>query len=268
MIMKKIILPALFFIALFFGAWYALSKVDWIRIFRIEKIAASTEQKLGDYYWDYFSKIQHENKSTKIYAPVDSIVTRLCEANNIDRKTIKLHIVETEEINAFALPNGHLVVFTGLIKGCESDAELAGVLGHEMAHIQKGHVMKKLIKEVGLSALMSIASGKGGKAASETAKLLSSAAYDRKLEKEADLTSVEYMENAHINPEPFADFLFRLSKETKPGDNYLAWISTHPDSEERSKYILAAITNKSEKYTDIVSAATWQQLQDAVKELQ
>ena len=96
-----------------------------------------------------------------IIKPIDSIFSKICEANNINKETIKLHITESAEVNAFALPNKHLVINTGLIAEVNNQAELAGVIGHEIAHMEQDHVMKKLVKEVGLAVVVMITSGNG-----------------------------------------------------------------------------------------------------------
>lgn len=91
-------------------------------------------------------------------------------------------------MNAFSLPDGHLIVFSGLILNSDSPEELAGVVGHELAHIELNHVMKKLVKEVGLSTLISLITGNSGSdMIKETAKTLSLTAFDRNLEKDAAL---------------------------------------------------------------------------------
>src|SRR5690606_17374976 len=144
---------------------------------------------------------------------------------------------QNDQANAFALPGNHLVVYTGLINTCDKQEELIGVLGHEIAHIEKRHVMKKLIKELGLSVLLSMAGGGGGSVSSEAVRTLSSSAYDRKLETEADFMSVQYMLKAEVNPAPFADLMYKMATEHDlPAMVY--WISTHPESEERAKEII------------------------------
>jgi predicted Zn-dependent protease len=189
---------------------------------------------------------------------IDSIVDRICEANYIARKKIKVHILNKNEVNAFALPNGHLVVFSGLILAAENPEELTGVLGHEIAHIQLNHVMKKLVKEVGFSVLISMTTGNGnGEIIRNTAKMLSSSAFDRGLEKEADIKSVDYLVNAKVAPQPFANFLFKLSNEENPVSKYFTWISTHPESEERAKYILDYCEDLEFEAEPLLSDQTW-----------
>jgi len=261
--MKKIIFQGVITIALFFATWFALMQIDWVKVFKVEKITENTEEKLGELFWEIFQKSGKENKNPFVLNSIDSIVTKVCSANNIDRELIKIHILSNDEINAFALPNGHIIIYSGLILNSDNQEELIGVICHEIAHIQLNHVMKKLIKEVGLSVLISMTTGKGGtEIIKETAKMLSSTAFDRNFEKEADIKAVDYLINAKVNPEPFANFLFKLSDRENEAAKYLTWVSTHPESKERAKYIVDYSKNKLIEYETILSEDTWNKLKN------
>lgn len=260
--LQKAIFQFLVLVALFFGTWFGLQQINWMKVLRIEQNKKTLEQKLGDQFWDFYSKTETEVRSPFVVKAIDSLVTRLCTSNNLDRSKIKVHILEKDEINAFALPNDHLVVYTGLIAAAENEAELLGVLGHEIAHIEKSHVMKKLSKEIGLSVLVSMSAGSaGGEVVKKALKLLSSTAYDRDLEREADQTSVEYLLKAKVNPEPLAQFFFRLAEKEKDTPEQAYWISTHPDSKERAIAIINFIKDKPDtNYTHILSDKDWAKL--------
>lgn len=265
--MKKIFLQALITTILFVATLFFLRKVDWMTVFKIEKLTQKTQQKIGDIFWETIQ--QTEKVNTDVYANncADSIVTKICVANNIDRKLIKVHIVDKDEVNAFAIPNGHLVVYSGLIKKSDNADEVAGVIAHEIAHTQLDHLTKNLIKEMGLSALLSISAGSaGGEVIKRAIKILSSTAYDRKLEKEADIKAVDYLLNCNINPEYFSNFLYKISDEQPSSLQNLTWISTHPDSKERAKYIMDYMKGKQRKFTTILSTETWVAFQKSLKE--
>jgi len=264
--MNKIIYQGSITILVFFASWFALSEIDWRGILNIDKMNKSTEEKLGDLFWDLFKDSEDVIYDDELVQPIDSILTKICEANDIDRSKIKLHIIKNDEINAFALPNNHLVVFTGLIKAAENEAEVSGVMGHEVAHIELNHVMKKLVKEMGLSVLISMTGGGGGsEIIKEAAKILSSSAYDRTLEKEADIKAVDYMLNANLNPEDFANFMFKLAEDRSQIEEKLAWISTHPESMERAEYIIEYSKGRFEKEEPILSDSTWASLKAGVE---
>jgi predicted Zn-dependent protease len=264
--MNKIILQGLVGVVLFFAAWFVLQQIDWVNIFKVQQTKDKTEEKLGDLFWDIFKNAEQENDSPFVMNALDSLVSKICEANNIDRELIKIHIIEKDEINAFALPNGHLVVYTGLISNAENQEELSGVLCHEIGHIMLSHVMKKLVQEVGLSVLISMTGGSGGAdVIKETAKMISSSAFDRSLEKEADIKAVDYLINASLDPEPFANFLYKLGTMKGETSKYIEWMSTHPESKERAAYILEYSKGKEVKYESILCAETWEELKEKLE---
>lgn len=263
--MKTIVQGSLVVI-IFITLWLGISNINWVEIFKVEKSTDEVEEKLGDIFWEAISKNEKIITNNFINTTMDSIVNKICTSNRIDKAFLKVHVIEKEEINAFALPNGHLVIYSGLIQNCDNPEELAGVISHEIAHIQLKHVMKKLVKEIGLSVLISLTVGNAGsEVLSETIHLLSSTAYDRSIEKEADLKAVDYMINAKINPENLANFLYKLSENENEINTYLSWISTHPESVERSKYIIEYAKNKAKKYKKIISDSDWETMQKELK---
>lgn len=264
--MKKIFLQISLLVILFFSVLGALNQVDWMRLLRVEKITKSTEKKLGDLFWNLYHSSKDEIINDSAHRIIDSLLTRICTSNKIERNTIKLHIVQSTEINAFALPDQHLVINTALIESCQNEMELCGVVAHEMAHMQLDHVMKKLIKEIGLSVLISITTGNAGtEKINEVIKLLTSSAYDRKLEKQADIAAVDYLEKATINPTEFANFLARLGQKENNGSQYLSWINTHPDSKERAKYIVEHCNKKAVKAKPVLADSSFSQLKQLLQ---
>lgn len=263
--MRKVFFQFVVSLATFLAVLFAFSRVDWLSVFRIQN--TSVEEKLGEMYWDLFSETETFIESDSILAPIDSLITHICRANGIKRDKIKFHVVENPEVNAFAFPNNHLVIYTSLITECKNEMELCGVISHEVAHMEKGHVMKKLIKEVGLSVLIGITSnGNGTEVLKETAKLLSSTAYDRTLESEADALAVSYLIEASIDPQPFADFLYRLAQEEQL-PSVAEWISTHPDSKQRSETIIDLARDSKAEYKQILDNAAWEKLKKKVAPL-
>ena len=263
---KKIILPGFIILIGFFGLFLALSQVDFVSLFHVKEIRSSSENKIGDLIWDEISSTGDVISNDSITGTLDKLIAPICDKNDIKKDSLKIHIVVNDDINAFALPDNHLVVFTGLIKECKNQEALQGVLGHEIAHIANNHVMKKLSKEIGLSVLLSATTGgKGSAIVKEILKSLSSSAYDRTLEKEADMVSVDYLLKADINPEPFADFMFELAQQKDLSDS-LYWISSHPESEERAKYILEYLKDKKYKKIPTISEINWDNYKKLVAE--
>lgn len=256
---QKTLLQGLGLACAFFALWFALSQVDFTTLFNIEQNKSETEEKLGELIWESIEKTETVIKNDSITAPLDKLFKHLAKENDI-RSEIYVHVISKSDVNAFALPDGHLVVYTGLLEKCETESELAGVLAHEIAHIEKDHVMRKLVKEFGLAMLVSMTTGgKGGHWTTEVTRELSSSAYDRALESEADAESVKYLENANLNPEKFAEFLYEMSrKEDLP--SALEWISTHPESEARALAIIDDIKGKKFEVQKVLSAQEWRAL--------
>jgi beta-barrel assembly-enhancing protease len=262
--MKKVIIQAAISITIFFTAWYSLTQINWLKIFAVQQTKDATEEKLGNLFWESFKQNNTENTTPEVFNPIDSIVTQIAAANDVERSSIKLHILNNPQVNAFALPGGHLVVYSGLINKTANQNEFVGVLCHEIAHIQKKHVMQKLVTEVGLAALLAITAGKaGGEATKQLLKTLTGAAFDRSLEKEADITAVDYMVSSKIDAAPFANFLYKLSLTEPEMVNNLGWLNTHPASAERAEYITNYSKGKVTKPTQLLNASTWRILKEA-----
>ena len=265
--MRRILLQGLLLITLFFSSWFVLQQIDWVNVLKIEQKSEKTEEKLDELLWETIKTTEDENTNPLVLKSVDSLITRICDLNDIDRSKIKFNVINKDEVNAFAMPNGRLVIYSGLITASENQEELAGVLCHEIAHIQLNHVMKKLVKEIGLSALISITTGSNGsELIKETAKVLSSTSFDRSLEKEADIKAVEYLTKAEINPEHFAQFLYKINDSESEIMKYLTWISTHPDSKNRAEYIIEHSKNNNVKNVPILKDETWNKLKEVLKE--
>ena len=236
--MKKLFLFFIIVVLFFGGLVYAAFQVDWGKLLGNEKVTDNIEAQLGDMFWSMYGADAKEIDNKERVDSVRMLINRICRANGIDEQQIKLHVIENREINAFALPDHHMVVHTGLLDYAAHEQEVAGVLAHEIAHMELKHVLKKLGKEIGLSVLINIAAGDiGGEVIKEGIRTLSSSAYDRSLEKKADLQAVQYLMAAKMDPSHFAGFLDRLSKGGST-PQVLSWMSTHPDSKERAMYIL------------------------------
>lgn len=251
----------------FFATWFLLNQVDWMTKFKVTETSDQMEEKIGELYVELFA--QEEIHDEELLKPIDSLLAKICEANDIDQSEIKFHLINNSIVNAMAMPDKHLVVYTGLVDKCQNEMELAGIICHELGHIEKRHIMQKLIQEVGLTVLISMTSGGGGEVVRETFKTLTSQAYSRSLEKEADIVAVDYLINANIDPEPFANFMYQMGLDRPNASGYEAWISTHPASKERAEYIIEYSKDKWDetKSAPILTTQTWDKLQEDMEAL-
>ncbi|MDR1919760.1 MAG: M48 family metallopeptidase [Tannerellaceae bacterium] len=264
--MKKLLLQLFSLLVLCAAIWFALSRIDFIDLFKINDKSRQLEEKLGDFYLDMITETNQEIVDEDAIRFVTEIKNRICASNKIDSTRLKVHLVMTEDVNAFALPDHHLVINSGLIYFCKNAEELAGVMSHEIAHIEKNHIMQKLAKEVGFTALsLMLTSGTGPEGGgAEGIRVLSSYAYDRQMEEQADETGVKYLQKSKINPAPLADFMYRLSVEESDIQKKLTILSTHPNTSGRAEKILSLITGEPTDYTPICTNNDWAEFREQV----
>jgi predicted Zn-dependent protease len=243
------------------GLFFLLMRIDWMGLMKVNEVRDKSTQKTGDLLWDFIKKSEDEVRDTALCAPVTALHTHLCSENGLESTSIQVHLIRNDEVNAFALPGRHLVVYTGLLKACKNESELAGVLAHEIAHIEHDHVMKKLGEEIGFSVLSAMTGN--GEVIEFVLRTICSTAYNRELETEADMIAVDYLEAAGFNPAAFADILARFDTE-RENPRLLDWVSTHPDAKARAEAVMEAISPELPEPTPVVQEAQWQQMKDAL----
>jgi predicted Zn-dependent protease len=154
---------------------------------------------------------------------------------------MRFKIVESDEINAFALPNGVVYVTTGLLLAADGEAELAGVLSHEIAHVAAHHGSRNDSKRqlLGFANLaVTMLSGGLTQAVAQPVLGLTSMSlslkFDRDAEREADLLGLEYEYLSGYDPAAFISFLERIEKQDSQKSKWLdRMLATHPATSER-----------------------------------
>jgi predicted Zn-dependent protease len=265
--MHRILVQGLILLAAFFGLFFGLKQLNWVGWFGAQTWSDTLEKELGEIFWEAYSLEQEEITQPEANAMFSQWVQDLCEANGLKHDDFKLHLLRQDEVNAFALPDGHLVIYSGLVQKAESAEAFLGVVCHEIAHIQLAHVKQKLIKEVGLSVLLSMVTGNGQPQAVQAAvEILSSTAFDRELEREADQQAVEYLLAAGLNPLPFADFMEGLAEESSGVEEYFSWMSTHPSSKERASDIRMKAAGREKEVRMMLPKEDWERFQERVND--
>jgi len=178
-----------------------------------------------------------EIKRGPSYDAAQVIWKRLTDAakNRNPGYPLVLHLVKDETVNAFALPGGQVVLFTGLMKKAEKPEEVAGVLAHEIQHVLKRHATARIAQSIGTRALVSIFFGGSDLGdLTMTAQQLGELSYGRSQESEADMEGAKLMAKAGLPVSSLGVFFQRL--EVAEGSSKIpGFISTHPDSRERAK---------------------------------
>jgi len=261
--MGKIMLQFSVLVLLFLSTFFLLGKIDFMNHFEVKKISKETEDKLGNLIMESIRKTNTENETDSVKMVLDSIKNRICKANSIDPADIHLHLINSDVVNAFALPGNHIVVYTGLIKHCDSVSELCGVLSHEIGHLQLHHVIKRLASEVTIGVLATAAGNGNSAVITHLIKLFSSSAFERKQESDADVAGLKYLEQAHINPRGFINIMEKFADMQAGTPKQMEWISSHPDSRSRAGKLISLLTTYHTTFTPVITDDNWQILKDA-----
>src|SRR5215213_3380781 len=180
--------------------------------------------------------------------------------------TIK--VIDTDEVNAFALPGGFFFVNKGLILAADNEAELAGVMAHEIAHVAARHAMENQGKmqaiQYGLLGTILFGGGIASAIAQNAggfAQLLSFMQFSRGAESEADDLGVQYLYASGYDPTGMSAMFEKLSAKNKKKPGTLSKIfATHPQSIDRRDATLALVARFPEKEEYVISTSEFQRV--------
>jgi predicted Zn-dependent protease len=208
---------------------------------------------------------QEVEKSTKLIT--DPVVTEY--VNRIGQNIVKnsdckvpftIKVIDSDEINAFALPGGFFYVNSGLILNADEEAELAGVMAHETAHVCAHHAMREMTRlnyaQIGMVPVMILVGGWTGYGIYEGAQLalpITFLKFSRDFETQADYLGVQYMYRAGYDPQAFITFFEKVQalQKRKPGLVSKAF-ADHPQTPDRilhSQEEIARILPPRDEYT-------------------
>ena len=211
----------------------------------------------------------------KVQAYVNELGQRL--ARQSERSHLEWHftVLDSPEINAFALPGGYVYVTRGIMAYMESEADLAGVIGHEIGHVTARHGSQRATRQqtagVGVMAatllgvvLESAGVGGAGQLASQVSQSVAAnyiATYGREQELQADQLGAEYLSRSNYDPrnmidviqvlknqERFAEDSARAEGRTPPSRNN--WLASHPSNDKRLEEITQIAQNYQGQYSD------------------
>jgi len=177
---------------------------------------------------------------------VSGVGTRLKEASTepaFRRFPYTFHVVDSSEVNAFALPGGPIYVNSGIIELCDTEDQLAAIIGHEMSHVAARHATEMLttqnLTQIALIAAISVIPIPIPPIAWEGAKLgyvLALLRYSRGKEAEADRLGLELMNTAGYDPGEMAEVFRKLSGQRQSLPSVVErFVSSHPLSEDRTR---------------------------------
>jgi Zn-dependent protease with chaperone function len=235
---KLMLVIASIFIGLLLLAYFFL--LPWMVNKAVENFSSDYEKKFGKVMFDQVKA------SEKWDATQTKLLNDFFDSLHFKTKyDIEILYVKKDEVNAYAMPGGYMVVYDGIIKKMKSEEELAGLLAHEFSHIQLKHTLKSTFNSIGFSALLQIIFGGFddsviGLLGNQTEQLRQ-LHYSRTLEQEADENGFKLMKAQQLDPHGMINLFERLKAESN--DIIPSILSTHPLPAERIKYIQDLISN-------------------------
>ncbi|HEX2091068.1 MAG TPA: M48 family metallopeptidase [Longimicrobiaceae bacterium] len=205
------------------------------------RIGVEEEEQLGDSFAAEITREVALIRDPAAVAALNRIGTELVQQADSSGRRYDFYLVDSPEVNAFAIPGGHIYVNRGLIEHADDLSELAGVLGHEIAHVTERHGLEQLEKQQGANLLLTLVYTLLGRepgvleqVAIQGGGAAIFAKYGRDAEREADLRAVEILVAAGYDPEGIATFFETLlrGQRSQPG-LFDQWFASHPASEER-----------------------------------
>jgi Zn-dependent protease with chaperone function len=195
---------------------------------------------------------------------------------NSDAKVpFQIKVIDSDEVNAFALPGGYFYVNKGLILAADNEAELAGVMAHEIAHVAARHAMENQGKGTALQYGMLAGIIFGGGIASAVlqnaggfGQMLAFFKFSRGSEEEADKLGVQYLYASGYDPTGMATMFEKLASQNKKKQSKISELfSTHPQSIERRDSSLQLVSRFPEKQEYIISTSEFQKVKNHLLKL-
>lgn len=237
---------------------------------------AEDEQALGDAVAQQIEATTKLVQDEGLEQYLGGLALKLSTAAHLSHAP-RVRIVQSDEVNASALPNGTIYVTTGLVLAADDESELAGVLAHEIAHVTEHHAARSLsrrflwnVASVAASMFSGGVAGFVAPQAAGAAGSLLALKFDRKSESEADILGSEYLYLAGYDHNGLTKFLARMEQPSSANrSRFGKLLRTHPDAQERIRSTSAALRLLIPADTDeqIVDSSAFQQAKARTAEL-
>ena len=213
-------------------------------------LTLSEEKELGKKILEQIRERMPLIEDMEILGYVQSVGNRIARQVGTTQYQYRFFVMDESVPNAFAVPGGYIFVYRGLIELLTTEGELAGILAHELAHIQGQHINRRMQESqiatiAALAGIVASAFLGMGTAASQALAMGSLAGaqsyqlqFSRENEEEADQLGFRYLIAAGYAPEEMASAMRRLNEGTvRAGSNFASYLSTHPALGERVQYL-------------------------------
>ncbi len=248
-------------------------------------ISIKEEDKLAREFMKYITGRYELISDPLITQYVNEVGQKLLSAMPPQPFKYHFHVIKEDVYNAFAIPAGHIFIHSGLLAAMQSEDELAGILGHEMAHVVCRHISQRIerSKKIDLATMAGMVAGiflgaaSGDPAAVQVLTIGSAAAgqsaslaYSREDESQADQLGVVYITNAGYDPQGLLTALKRIRGKQWFGSQQIpTYMLTHPATDERMVWIDSWISSHPDaiKKKKTVSATAFKRINTRLKAL-
>ncbi len=189
---------------------------------------------------------------------IEGIGQRLVTANNLTEWPYTFKVLESRDVNAVSLPGGPIYVFRGLLDMTEGDVdELAGVIAHEIAHVERRHVAKAYSKSILADLLIIFGTSGSATSAADIANVFIQLRFSRDAEYESDRLGIRYSYKAGYDPNGLVRFFKKLRRLEKQGRGDIVSnnLRTHPLTDARIEAAEREIAATVKQITRIEEAA-------------
>lgn len=231
----RVVLGVLFGLGLAFGV-FVLSLPRLLRR-ALDAVPVSVDRSVGDAMIDVVAPPSELVHDPVLIDAVARIVARLEPHVSHEGYVYHFRVLDSEDVNAFALPGGQIVVCAGLLARAERPEAVAGVLAHEIAHVTERHALERMVSNLGFTLALRLLFGQIDflpAYAQDGALLAAMRSFSQAEELEADSVGVTTLLAADVDPRGLADVFRTLA--SMPGSEMpgmLAWMSTHPEHGDR-----------------------------------
>ena len=241
------------------GYWFGL---PWLAGAAASRFPVSTEVNMGDTMYE--NMIRAYDVDERLTAVTNDF------AKSIDFKTpypIRITVVKENEVNAFALPGGRIVVFDGILRKMKTKEELAALLAHEVSHVHYRHSLRNIFRSLGgylfLSLLLNDINGVVTVLA-DNSNMLANLTYSRELETEADQKAMAIFKADGLDLTGFVD-LFKLLQSAHGDVGSLKLLSTHPLTADRQRAAEEMVKGQGSVKDDVGLERKWEAIERELK---
>jgi beta-barrel assembly-enhancing protease len=216
--------------------WQSEAIVAWAA----DRVPQAREEQIGRLL---LNDVQAEGGLRESGAALDAVKKIGTQLTQGSRYKYQWLVKESSEVNAFAGPGGVVVVNTGLIAKADTPEELAGVLAHEVQHVEHRHTLRSMIHSAGWAAVLAVALGDVSAITGVFIHQAGNLHHSRKLEAEADADAVVALAREGISPAGMESLFVKLQQEQKAkGEDFsIALLSSHPATADRLAAVAALV---------------------------